>query len=326
MIIRIFQSGYFVKIIILIAVAVALWVPAFLQPNEIHSAGGSGIMYDVLINSTFVSQRIIVALAFVMLMVQAVVFNAVLIDNPFYSKSAFLPAFIYVILMSHHPGYLTLHPLLVANFFLIFSLKNLFNTYEKTEAFREAFNASFWVSTASLFYFPAIFFTISIWATFIIFRLNTWREWIISVIGICVPYMILMIAYFLTDRFEILIAYLQGRQNWVQPVFDLKLHDYIFWPAFALLLLVSYLKFTAGRFEKIIQIRKSFSVLNILLIISGLSFILSGLNTQLHAFVVFPAASAIIAFYFIEAEKKWHSEILFALVLISVVVVKIIGL
>lgn len=322
MIIRIFQSGYFVRIFILFASAVVLWIPAFLQPAEIFSAGMSGIAYDFIGNPVVLPQHVVVALAFMLLMVQAIVFNAVLIENPFFSKAAFLPAFIYVILMSHHPDYLTLHPVLIANFFLMFSLKNLFNTYGKSEAYRETFNASFWVAAASLFYFPAVFFITFIWAVFIIFRIAAWREWLISFIGFFMPYLILLIFFFLADHSDAFIKYFVQKLTWVAPTIDLKLPDFIFWPVFILLLLYAWFKFTAERSNKIIQIRKSFSVLNILLIISGLSLILSGRDTHLHAFLIFPAASAIIAFYFIESGKKWLSEMLFALVLLAVVVIK----
>lgn len=322
MLLRIFQSGYFIKFFMFLIIFILLWVPAFLHPPDIFLPTGLGIGFELLANNLHLPAQVTVGIAFIILLVQAIVFNYVLVGNPVFSKSVFLPALIYIILMSHNPALLTLHPLLIANFFLVFSLKNLYNTYEKPQAFRESFNASFWISVASLFYYPIIFFIVFIWASFLIFRINSWREWLISVIGLCMPYLLLIIIFFLTDQLDAFTSYYFKGISWIGLSFHFNLQDYIFWPVFLLLLLVAYYKFNHERTEKTINIRKGFAVVNALLLISIVSLLFNGFNAHLQEYLIFPAAAIVIAYYFIEARKKKFAELFFALLLIAVVVIK----
>lgn len=305
-------------------ISLLLWLPAFLSPPQPVTSTTFGIAYDFLADFFSFSGTINVLVAFVLLLMQAIVFNSVLVENPLFSKSVFLPALIYVILMSHNPANLILHPALIANFFLIFSLKNLYNTYEKKEALREAFNASFWVAFASLFYLPAIYMLVLIWSAFLIFRINAWREWLISIIGVSTPYLLLVTGFYLTDGMDFLRAYYPDNLSWIWTNLTARLADYIFWPAFLILILVAYFKFSTERVDKIISVRKGFAVVNAFLVIAATSILFSGPNPHQHAFLLFPASSVIIAYYFIEMKRMIWPEVLFLLLLASIVVVKFI--
>lgn len=324
MLIRIFRSGYVVKIFMFLIISLLLWLPAFISPPAPITSVTYGIAYDLLLDYFNFSNIIIVLAAFIILLGQSVVFNMVLVENPLFSRSVFLPALIYVILMSHAPENLTLHPALITNLFLIFSLKNLYSTYEKKEALRESFNASFWVAIASLFYLPALFMLVLIWSAFLIFRINTWREWLISLIGACAPYLLMLIVFYLTDRITYVLEYYPDGFSMLWARFTIQFADYIFWPAFLVLLAVAYYKFSTGRVDKIISVRKGFAVVNAFLLIVAITMIFSGTNPHQHAFLIFPASAVIIAYYFIESRKTVWPEILFLLLLFSIIVIKFI--
>jgi 4-hydroxybenzoate polyprenyltransferase len=87
---------------------------------------------------------------------------------------------------------------------------------------------------------------------------------------------------------------------------------------------VAYFKFSAERVEKIISVRKGFAVVNAFLVIAAISILFSGPDPHQHAYLLFPASSVIIAYYFIEMKKMIWPEILFLLLLASIVVVKFI--
>ena len=322
MFLRIFRSGYYTDVLMFLLISALLWIPAFIQPPYAYFPSGLGLGSEFIRDNLQLPAIIAVILAFVVLIVQAVVLNFVLAGNPAFSKSLFLPAVIYIISMSHNPELLTLHPLLIANFFLIFSFKNLFNAYEKPQAFREAFNASFWISVASFFYYPAAFYIVFIWVSFFIFRINTWREWLISIIGFCAPYFFLVLFLFLSDQLNIFESYYIQGISWSGLTFNFGFHDYVFWPVFLLVLMVSLFKFIHERVDKVINIRKSFSVAIAFLIISGIMLLFNGFNATLQEFLIFPAAAIIIGFYFIESEKKFISELFFILLIVAVAVIK----
>lgn len=324
MLIKAFRSGYVIKIFMFLIISLLLWLGALLNPSAIADTSTYGIAYDYLVSLINLPDRIFVIIAFLLLLLQAVIFNSVLVENPLFSKSVFLPALIYVILMSYNPAHLTLHPALIANYFLIFSLKNLYNTYGKKESLREAFNASFWLAAASLFHLPAAFMLLLIWVSFLIFRVNTWREWLISVIGFCTPYLILFTGFYLYDGLETLVDYYPDDLSWIRVRLSINMLDYIFWPAFLLLLMIAYIKFTIERSEKIISIRKSFAVVNAFLLISAGTVFTSGADPHMHAYLMFPAAAVIVSYFFIETKRRVLAEILFLILLVAIAIIKFI--
>jgi hypothetical protein len=324
MLIRIFRSGYVIKIFMFLIISLLLWLPAFLSPPPAVETSTYGIAYDFLISLISFSDTINVLIAFLLLLGQAIIFNAVLVANPLFSRSVFLPALIYVILMSYDPAKLTIHPALIANFFLVFSLKNLYNTYEKKEALRESFNASFWVATASLFYLPALSMMLLVWSAFLIFRINTWREWLISFIGMATPWLWLFVGSYLADGFAFLSDFYPDNLSWIGAGFRFQITDYFFWPAFLVLLFIAYYRFSTDRGEKIISVRKGFAVVNAYLVIVALTLIISAQGPHQHAFLLFPPAAVIIAYYFIESKKMFWAELLFLILLSAIAVIKFI--
>ena len=322
MLIKIFRSGYSVKIIMFLIISLLLWVPAFISPAEIVSESTFGIAYDFLVRQITMAPWMAAFFAFVLLIAQAIIFNAVLVQNPLFSKSVFLPALIYVILMSHNPAYLSLHPALFSNFFLILSLKNLYSTYSKTDALREAFNSSFWIAVASLFHLPAASMMLFIWFAFIIFRISAWREWLISIIGFITPYLFLIIIFYLFDGIPFFLDFFPGGLEWIWIQPSVEMADYIFWPVFLLVCLWAYLRFTIESADRIISVRRSFAIVNVLLLLSFSSMLISAHHPHQHAFIIFPAASVVIAYYFIETRKRIIAELFFIGLLMAIFITR----
>jgi hypothetical protein len=325
MLIRIFRSGYTIKVTMFFIIAFLLWIPAFINLPAPITESTYGIAYDFLFGYFQPGAILSTVIAFVLLLFQAIVFNAVLVSKPLFSRSVFLPAMIYVVLMSHNPAMLTLHPALIANFFLILALSNLYDTYEKNDPYRETFNSSFWIAMATLFYLPAAWMMIFLWSAFIIFRISGWREWIISLIGFAVPLILFAAGSYILDGFAFASTFYPSGFKWLISEFAPGLAEIVFWSVYTVVFLVSYYKFTVERSNNTIQVRKAFAVVNAFLITSVLTVFISGPNPLFHSHLVFPASSVIISYYFIEREKSIWTEILFAVLLIVIMVIKVIA-
>lgn len=59
--------------------------------------------------------------------------------------------------------------------------------YGRQAAFHQVFTASFSIGIAMLFYIPLAYLLLLIWFTLITYRISTWREYAVSIIGFTLP-------------------------------------------------------------------------------------------------------------------------------------------
>jgi hypothetical protein len=85
-----------------------------------------------------------------------------------------------------------------ATVFTLISIFFLFNTIQKINALPAVFLSSFFIATASLFYFPSIIILIALLIGVLISKPFAWRDWAAYITGITAPYLYLFLYYYLT--------------------------------------------------------------------------------------------------------------------------------
>ncbi len=103
-------------------------------------------------------------------------------------KQNFIPAFVYLLLVSTLNSESPLHPLVIAHIPLLLMLLFFLSTYRKDGALSLVFDGAFLLALASLFYLPLLFFFPVAFIALIIFRTFSLREWILILIGLILPY------------------------------------------------------------------------------------------------------------------------------------------
>ena len=195
-------------------------------------------------------------------------------------------------------------------------------SYRVDEAFSTIFDASFFIAIASLFYFPTIIIYPLIWVTLIVIRPFIWREWIISIIGLLLPYVFVVVYYFWTDKVNFL------------------LYDKIFFPSSdsllslsnqrdsfvlvaSLLLLLFALSVSTllkGWPVNTILSRNFLVVLFWLFGLSILSYTMAPVFNITYLAIAAIPLSVFIANYFLMTKRKWIMEIIFILFLVAIIV------
>ena len=114
MLIRFFRSSYIIQYALLAIIAAALWAGAFIQPQNMPE-GVEYVtpLYNLLADLLHEFPRIMVSLAFVLILLEAFILNSILIYHDMVPKNSLLPSFIFILLMSSAPGLLNLYPVLV---------------------------------------------------------------------------------------------------------------------------------------------------------------------------------------------------------------------
>ena len=191
--------------------------------------------------------------------------------------------------------------LMIGNFILIISLNEVFNLYQKTNPFSNLFNCSFAISACMLifnYYFGLFYVLVPL--SLYIFGNNSWRSYIVSIIGLLCP---IIIFYFL--KFNGI--YLNFEKRYV--ISFLNIYELKYWIIlFFIICFFSTVELLVWINKKSSKSRRCFYIIFLYLIISISIFLLSG-NSDFLLFSIAPI-SIILSNFFIYSKFRFISNLL----------------
>jgi hypothetical protein len=323
MFIKLFKSNNPFLLVILLIFSGLLWLDSFINPIAvIYNTQFTTPFYNSILNLLYNYNLLSTIIAFALVFVQAVMINNIVTNNKLIAKNTYLPALFYILLMSS-PHSLSLSPVLISNFFLIFVLNNIFNIYDKKDVYQQAFSICFLISIASLFYLPSICFILLIWISFFVYNFLNWREWLISVLGLIAPYLFIATYYFWFDKLEIIVNnYINFFYNLKIPSFEYNIYTYIFLSLLAILILFSMAKMVFMINKLVIKTRKFFVILVCFIILSLISVFFTDNSSITHLEISFIPISILISNYASLSKRNIFNEIIFILLIIVILLNK----
>ncbi len=325
MLIHFFRKSYLLQYILLLVLTLILWLGALIHPLNVSVdtdsflTPGYSLMTSIL-KGHLLFQGII---AMVLVISGSMIFNYSLTKFNLVPKNTLVPAMVYILLMSYSPSLLNLHPLAIPALLTVLILFYLFQVYTEEEAYAQIFNIGLLIGISSFFYFPSIFFILFIWLTFIVYRLYSWREWIIPLTGIITPYVFLFTYYFMVDSLEpAYLAYLAyfSKITIFQFSFDFSLMNYIITSLLTLLFLWSGFLLLSDVQEKIISLRKRYWSVFWLLVIAFITYFISDDFFKWHQMFILIPASVFIAYAFTHIKKLRWIEIIWGILFMLIVI------
>jgi len=229
-------------------------------------------------------------------------------------KNSYLPALFYLLFVSMIPQFLTFHPVLITNTILLFVLDKLFKVYKNPAAMSLAFDSCFLIGLATLFYLPAISFFLLFAISILILKTFSWRDWLVGLIGLSLPFFFTFIYYFWSDDLGTFAQkfFLNNiRQLW--DTSGLVLQGYrITLAVISVLFVLTLIRIRQHFYKNVTRIRNFQQVIFILLGVALLSLIFTSGSAAVYRFsiLVIPIA-VMISYYFLAAKKKWWTELLF---------------
>lgn len=318
MIIRVFRSRYFSQYLGLLLFAFALWFDVLLFPEKLTD-GDPAFMQWWLNEFSHNYPRITIILSFLILVFQAFLLNQVMEYHRITERNQLLVAAIYLLLMSSAGILVRPNQMLILNLLLIVLINILFNLFKKPEAYSLAFDAGLVAGVASLIYSPMVYLLIFIWGTFIIYQIFTWREWVISIIGMLIPFVIVSTWFFMKGNLnEMAMEFF--RLFTVIPVIGVKVDYYtiFIWGVTTIIVFTGLGKVLKRSTEGTIDIRKKFRVLIFFFFMSSASLVYSGANFSLHLAQAVIPVTAFLSAHLSESKKVFYHELLFALLLLAI--------
>lgn len=195
--IRFFSTGYLSRYLLLIIIGLIFWTPSIVYPT--FYTGVSSFAYNQILFLTAQNLYLQTVASFIVTLVTAFLLNQCAIDNGLSGKISTLIALVYVVLTSSIAGEFHNNPVIWINFLLVFVLSNLMRLPYVSNTIPVIFNAAFLIGVASLFYSQLVFLALFIWVSIFIHRIVTWRNLIVTIIGIALPYFLLLILFFAMD-------------------------------------------------------------------------------------------------------------------------------
>lgn len=308
------------SIVILPIAMVLLWIYGFVHP-AVPLTDHAAPLYKLLISGIAQYPFLVTLLSFILILSEALLINYIVEKNEIINTTTYLPALVYIVLMSLQPEMFSLHPIIIANLFILIALHKLMQTYRKDTAYSEAFDTGFFISLACLFYIPTVVFILLLWMGLIIIRPFIWREWIISFLGLIVPWLYLTFAYFWREKLDMLqydaLYYTLVAPGKSLSSINLSLSNYL---QMAVLLVSAF--FATGRYMRDFSKSTVRSRSNLLLILYFFVFAIISIvfapeySIAYLSFLSIPF-SIVFSSYLLFAKKEWIAETLFLLLIIS---------
>ncbi|HTL81622.1 MAG TPA: DUF6427 family protein [Bacteroidia bacterium] len=320
MIIRTVRSNSPASLLLIPLVAIVLWIPGFLHPTPPVQLVAMPLFrgIDAFCRS---HPEFAVTLGFIFSLGQAFLLNYLIQVHQVLTKKSWLPALLFVVLTACTPGLLWFHPEMPAGILLLGTLHLLLGTYRTDRAFGAVFKAGFLLGLAGLIYAPSVVFVFFGIIAIIILRPFIWREWVIFIIGLTIPWIYSGVWFFLKDELkplthEVLIDPIVHRDFFLK----LPMEYYALSAVTGLLLMVAGARFVAGSGTSTLKTKKSVTTMIWFLIIS-ITAVLPAQNYAVAGFIfcIYPL-SLFISNYFLLARRLWIAEIIFLMLLGSIAV------
>lgn len=219
-------------------------------------------------------------IAFFLLYSQAIVFNRVCNEQKMIARPNYLYGMAYMLITTLFIEWNHFSAPLLINSLLIWIYYRVSILYNSNKPGAAIFNVGLIMGVVTLMYQPAIVFSIFLLMSLFIMRPLRVREWLIGILGITTPY------YFLA-----IVLYLNNQWAWkkIQPniSFNLPVMPSSITVTVSIALLI--LPFIIGGFfvqnnltKMLIQVRKSWSLLLVFLIVSMLIIVANGGNNYVN--------------------------------------------
>ncbi len=316
---RFYKGNSPAVIILIILTGIIFWIPGFLiqtepvLPFDFLQMPFFQFFYDIL-GSGWVAK--LVQLAFII--ITGFNLNRLNSEYGFLRERTQLPALFFILLNSAFLLLLKLTPAVFAGLLFLFSFEKILLSYRKENLSYNFFEAAFILSVATFFYLPLLFLWPFIFAGLIILRPVIWREWVLSFMGLILPFLLFFAVQFIRlGEIQSTFSMLINQFSIVSVYFKLSIPNIVILAWIGLLILLGSLMVL-----RTIAIRKVFSrkvllFLFWIFVFSGVSWLLiDNADIEIIYFAAIPV-SFLLSEYFLSMRSKRWKEILFTILLLS---------
>ncbi len=329
MLLRLFIRKQQFIIVLILILALAFWLPSIVNYKFsffIFDFYPSPI-YGPLQFIEYSFPRITVIISLILLLFSGFLLARLNVRFFFIQARTQLPALFFILICSSLIPLQRLNPVSISVIFLIIAVFRIFDTYKKEQLCYNFFDAALLISVGSLFYFNLIFLIVIIWIGLIILRPFIWREWIFTLIGLLVPYIILFFYYYMMDldiksllgTYKSYLLYKRYDMN-----FDLSYKILAIY--YLLMLIISSVYMIAVYPGKKIYARKYFMFFLWLFIVAIIIYLFIPSAGYEMIIIASLSISFLLAHFFVSVRPNWINSSLFDMFFALLIYLRIVNL
>ncbi len=259
-------------------------------------------------------------IAFVLLILQAAVFNKICIEHDVIYTHTYLPAYFFVLINSLFFENLTLNSVVLGNTFVLIALSFMFRIYQSKEDSKQIFSAAFWMACAGFFIPEMVLSFLFIIPGILIFKTITLRDILTVFSGMFFPFLFFYgISYLYTGNVNISLF-----DNDVRIDFS---NDWFQYTSFLVIMVLAVMGIGKGivnYFKNKIKTRRIFSLQVLFLIFSGLICLVKYSHIKIYHVILVFSTCALISYFLVGSNQRKIKEFM-NLMLIAVVVYSLYG-
>jgi hypothetical protein len=281
-----------IVIVLLLLLSLGVHAHFFIMPPML-STGDDGVLSILL--RRFFSHTPAWALIWIyhaLVLLQAIQLNLLLNNFKMLQSNAFTTAMAYILFTGFFPEWSVLSPALLANSLVMLVFTMLTRLYNHGSPKSLLFNTGLLISLAVMAYHPTAIMVLVVLFALAVVRPFRPAEWVVLLMGVFLPYYFMAAYLFLTNQLSLIKDYLPGIGFYLDVV---QGADIWYWSAvgiFSLILLNGFYYWQWQNARMVIQIRKSWSVLMVmLLLLLPVPLIFIGADIHAAILLLVPAAA-----------------------------------
>lgn len=257
-------------------------------------------------------------LSVLLVLVQAALFNQVLLRNKAYKENTYVPAFFYMVFMNLSFDFITLPPILFSITFILLAVNNIFRRIDNTVQDELFLYTGLYLGIAVLFFLPSFFFVFSTLLSLLLFTGSVPRRLILLLVGFGTVLSLAYTYYYWLDGLPQFHAQFV-RSLWTISKDFLVAKSALFWISGAgLLALVTsiFMIFSRARFANYQAKFQQVMMLN--LVVGFVVVAVSNTIAPFQLIVFVPPLAFFVSHYVLEIRRRFWAELIAATILVIV--------
>ncbi len=306
-----FKDRSDINLIFLVLLSLGLHFHVWLHPPLVIANESDGFLAYLLIHFVKPLPSIALIVLFQLIILsQAIRLNILLSKFKMFQQISYLPAFTYIILTGLFPYWDVISSGLVANSLVIWILVKLLRLYDQNQPKTLEFNIGLIVGLSILLYEPiAILIPVVLFALIII-RPFKFSEWLVLIMGILMPFYFIFTYVFLWGQLADFRHFLP-KLDWKNPLVKPELNVILSLLVMGVQLIAGFFYWQQEQSRFIIQVRKYWGVLLLVLLLTLFQPILFSVQALYASAIVITPLACFISFGYGTPKRLYLPNLLF---------------
>ena len=306
-----FKDRSDINLIFLVLLSLGLHFHVWLHPPLVIANESDGFLAYLLIHFVKPLPSIALIVLFQLIILsQAIRLNILLSKFKMFQQISYLPALTYIILTGLFPYWDVISSGLVANSLVIWILVKLLRLYDQNQPKTLEFNIGLIVGLSILLYEPiAILIPVVLFALIII-RPFKFSEWLVLIMGILMPFYFIFTYVFLWGQLADFRHFLP-KLDWKNPVVKPELNVILSLLVMGVQLIAGFFYWQQEQSRFIIQVRKYWGVLLLVLLLTLFQPILFSVQALYASAIVITPLACFISFGYGTPKRLYLPNLLF---------------